>query len=184
MPSHEVHPTPDQIKSLRELIQASGVDEAQVIPTMRDFFGLADDFKSTLKNWTATLTMANYDRAWAHFQVALKQHVEEDVLDYSPPPGETTPADDSPTASDGDRETTDSADSETALPEDTSAREGLATATQIADLKSLAQQVGNDAYVDVQDMLEHYQQKGLPLEVYTVVETRLQARQAAKTREG
>jgi hypothetical protein len=54
-----------------------------------------------------------------------------------------------------------------------------ATPQQIAGLKRLAQQVGDDAYVDVQDMLDRHPE-GLILDVYEIVKQRLRARKAAK----
>jgi hypothetical protein len=39
--------------------------------------------------------------------------------------------------------------------------------------------VGEDAYADVQDMLEHHRE-GLTLDVYEIVKQRLQGRKAAK----
>jgi hypothetical protein len=57
-----------------------------------------------------------------------------------------------------------------------------ATPQQIARLKLLAQQVGGDAYADVQDMLEHHRD-GLTLEVFEVVKQRLKGRKAAKKEE-
>jgi hypothetical protein len=50
---------------------------------------------------------------------------------------------------------------------------------QIAALRRLAQQVGDEASADVQDMLEHHPE-GLVLGVYEIVKQRLRARKAAK----
>ena len=54
-----------------------------------------------------------------------------------------------------------------------------ATPQRIAALKRLAQQVGDEASADVQDMLEHHPE-GLVLDVYEIVKQRLRARKAAK----
>jgi hypothetical protein len=43
----------------------------------------------------------------------------------------------------------------------------------------LAQQVGDDAYVDVQDMLDHHPE-GLVIGVFDIVKQRLKARKAAQ----
>jgi hypothetical protein len=53
-----------------------------------------------------------------------------------------------------------------------------ATPQQIARLKLLAQRVGDDAYADVQDMLDHHRE-GLALDVYEVIKQRLRGRKAA-----
>jgi hypothetical protein len=57
-----------------------------------------------------------------------------------------------------------------------------ATPQQIARLKLLAGQIGDDAYADVQDVMEHAP-KGLPLSVYEVIKDRLEKRkQEAKSK--
>jgi hypothetical protein len=62
---------------------------------------------------------------------------------------------------------------------DASADGAYATPQQIAALKRLAQQVGDEASADVQDMLEHHPE-GLILDVYEIVKQRLRAHKAAK----
>ena len=106
-----------------------------------------------------------------HYNEVLKTHVEGEVLD-SPAPGDA--------ASSGESEAGQAADMfEPASTSDASADGPYATPQQIAALKRLAQQVGDEAYADVQDMLEHHPE-GLVLGVYEIVRQRLRARKAAK----
>jgi hypothetical protein len=111
----------------------------------------------------------------------LKQHVQEDVLDYPPPVDDASPGESEAAVN------AISAGQDTAPPEPTSAAETpadgpYATPQQIASLKLLAQQVGDDAYADVQDMLDHHPE-GLIASVYEIVKQRLKARKAAKKKE-
>ena len=54
-----------------------------------------------------------------------------------------------------------------------------ATPQQVSALKLLAKQVGDDAFADVHDMLDHHPE-GLVLGVYEIVKQRLKARKATK----
>lgn len=56
-----------------------------------------------------------------------------------------------------------------------STAEDLATPAQLDALKALAQEVGNDAYADVQDFLDH-NPRGIPLDNYQTVKARLEQR--------
>jgi hypothetical protein len=99
-------------------------------------------------------------------------------LDH-PPPGEDASAGESEGTT-GPRE--DGQPTEPPEPAATSevpADGPCATPQQITGLKRLAQHVGDDAYADVQDMLEHHRE-GLGLDVYEIVKQRLRARKAAK----
>jgi hypothetical protein len=74
---------------------------------------------------------------------------------------------------------------ETSAPEssvDASADGPYATPQQIAALKRLAKQVGDEASADVQDMLEHYQER-IAIGMYEDVKQRLKAGKAAKKAE-
>jgi len=145
---------------------------------MRRLMQLADDTKITKKFLRESMTMAQYEVAWQYYSELLKKQVEEDVMGY-PPPGEDTSASESEgtTGPTEDGQLTEA--SEPAATSEVSADDPYATPQQIAALKRLAQQVGDDAYGEVQDMLEHHRE-GLGLGVYEVVKQRLRARKAAK----
>jgi hypothetical protein len=177
-PPAEVHPTADHISSLVEMARACGVDLTSFGDHMRRLMQLADDTKITKKFLRESMTMAQYEVAWQHYSELLKKQVEENVLDY-PPPGEDASAGDSesPTGPAEDGQPTEA--SEPAATSEVSADGPYATPQQIAGLKRLAQQVGDEAYADVQDLLEHHRE-GLDLDVYAIVKQRLRARKAAK----
>ena len=177
-PPAEVHPTADHISSLVEMARSCGVDLTSFGDHMRRLMQLADGTKITKKFLREAMTMAQYELAWQHYSELLKKQVEEDVLDY-PPPGEDTSAGKSEgtTGPTEDGQRTEA--SEPAATSEVSADGPYATPQQIAALKRLAQHVGDDAYGEVQDMLEHHRE-GLGLDVYEVVKQRLRARKAAK----
>jgi hypothetical protein len=174
-------PTADQISSLVELVRSCGVDLASFGNHMRQLMGLSEETKITKKFLRETMTMAQFDTAWQHYNEVLKQHVEEDVLDYPPPVDDATP---------GESEAVTGLTSEgqeTQSSEPTSAAEApsdgpYATPQQIASLKLLAKQVGDDAYADVQDMLDHHPE-GLVASVYEIIKRQLKARKAVKKKE-
>lgn len=78
IPPQEGHPTSEQIKSLRELMQATGIALDRMGIELRTFFSLPEDTKLTLKNLSATLTMADYTRAWQHYTHRLQRHLESE----------------------------------------------------------------------------------------------------------
>jgi hypothetical protein len=177
-PPAEVHPTADHISSLVEMARSCGVDLASFGDHMRRLMQLAEDTKITKKFLRESMTMAQYEVAWQHYSELLKKQVEEDVLDY-PPPGEDTSAGESEGTTGPTEDGQPTEASEPAASSDAPADGPYATLQQIAGLKRLAQQVGDHAYGDVQDMLEHHRE-GLGLDVYEIVKQRLRARKAAK----
>jgi hypothetical protein len=177
-PPTEVHPTADQISSLVEMARSCDVDLVSFGRHMRQLMDFPAEIKITKKFLRETMTMAQYESAWQHYNEVLKKHVEEDVLDF-PPPGEQLSAADSEAIA---SQSETGPHKETSKPMDTSTAHAdamYATPQQIARLKLLAQRVGGDAYADVQDMLEHHRD-GLTLEVFEVVKQRLKSRKAAK----
>jgi hypothetical protein len=165
------HPTADHISSLIEMVRSCDVDLTSFGDYMRRLMQLPDDTKITKKFLRESMTMAQYEAAWQHYNEVLKTHVEGEVLD-SHAPGDA--------ASSGESEAGQATDMfEPASTSDASADGRYATPQQIAALKRLAQQVGDEAYADVQDMLEHHPE-GLVLGVYEIVRQRLRARKAAK----
>jgi AAA domain len=174
----EGHPTADHISSLVEMARSCGVDLTSFGDHMRRLMQLADDTKITKKFLRESITMAQYEVAWQHYSEMLKKQVEEDVSD-DPPPGENAfpggPEAITGLAEEGPQTETSEPDSAVDAPAD----DPHATPQQIAALKRLAQQVGDEAYADVQDMLDHHPE-GLVLGVYEDVKQRLRARKAAK----
>jgi hypothetical protein len=173
--------TADQISALVELARSCGVDLASFGQHMRQVMELPDATTITKKFLRDTMTMAQFETAWQHYNEVLTTQVEAEVLD-DPPPGKdaapgasaamTRPTNAGPEA--GMSEPTAAADS--------SADGPYATPQQIASLKLLAKQVGAEAYADVQDMLEQHPE-GLVVSVYEIIRQRLKARKAAKTKE-
>jgi hypothetical protein len=168
-------PTADQISSLVELARSCGVDLASFGNHMRQLMDLSEETKITKKFLRETMTMAQFDAAWQHYNEVLKKHVEEDVLDYPPPVDDATPGEsEAVTGPPGEGQETQSSEPTSDGP--------YATPQQIASLKLLAKQVGDDAYADVQDMLDHHPE-GLVASVYEIIKQRLKARKAAKKKE-
>lgn len=180
-PRAEVHPTADQISSLVEMARSCGVDLVSFGRHMRQLMDLPAETKVTKKFLRESMTMAEFESAWQYYGEVLKKHVEEDVLDFPPPSEQISPADSQAFVSQGDA----GEQQDASVPDGTStsaARGMYATPQQIARLKLLAQQVGDDAYADVQDMLDHHRE-GIALDVYQVVKQRLQGRKAAQLRD-
>jgi hypothetical protein len=180
-PRAEVHPTADQISSLVEMARSCSIDLVSFGRHMRQLMDLPAETKITKKFLRETMTTAQYESAWQYYSEVLKKHVEEDVLDF-PPPGEPEAPGDAEAAA-GQREAGQQRDA--SEPVDTSAapsRGTYATPQQIARLKLLAQQVGGDAYADVQDMLDHHRE-GLAMDVYEVVKQRLKGRKAVQPKD-
>jgi hypothetical protein len=175
----EVHPTADQISSLVEMARSCGVDLVSFGRHMRQLMDLPAETKVTRKFLRETMTMAEYESAWQHYSEVLKRHVEEDVMDFHPQPEADSLGESEALASRDEAErkgdVSEPVDTSLASPQ---ARGKYASPQQVARLKLLAQQVGDDAYADVQDMLDHHRE-GLALEVYEVVKRRLQDRKAA-----
>jgi hypothetical protein len=177
-PPAEVHPTADYVSSLVEMARSCSVDLTSFGDHMRRLMQLADDTKITKKFLRESMTMAQYEVAWQHYSEMLKKQVEEDVLDY-PPSGEDASAGESEGTTDPTEDAQPTKASEPAATSEAAADGPYATPQQIAALKRLAQQVGDEAYAAMQDMLEHHRE-GLGLDVYEIVKQRLRARKAAK----
>jgi hypothetical protein len=174
----EGHPTADQISSLVEMARSCGVDLTSFGDHMRRLMQLAEDAKITKKFLHESMTMAQYEAAWQHYNEVLKKHVEEDVLDHPDAGDGVSPRD--PEGLAGPAEAGQLADaSGAAFTTDAFSDTTYASPQQITALKRLAQQVSDEAYADVQDMLDHHPE-GLVLGVYEIVRQRLRARKAAK----
>jgi hypothetical protein len=174
----EGHPTADQISSLVEMARSCGVDLTSFGNHMRRLMQLAEDTKITKKFLRESMTMAQYEVAWQHYNEVLKKHVEEDVSDDPAAGNDVTPGESEDLAGPAEAgQLTDA--SEATFTADAFSDATYATPQQIAALKRLAQQVGDEAYADVQDMLDHHPE-GIILGVYEIVKQRLRARKAAK----
>ena len=173
-------PTADQISSLVELARSCGVDLASFGNHMRQLMDLSEETKITKKFLRETMTMPQFDTAWQHYNEVLKKHVEEDVLDYPPPVDDATQGESEAVTS----PTGEGQEAGTSEPTAAEAHSDgpYATPQQIASLKLLAKQVGDDAYADVQDMLDHHPE-GLVASVYEIIKQRLKARKATKKKE-
>jgi hypothetical protein len=144
----------------------------------------------TKKYLRESMTLAQFEEAWQHYSERLKKHVEEellkepieeDVLDFPPPGYGPSPAEDESIT--GVAEEGQQADLSGPTSASDTYSDGIhVTPQQIAALKRLAQQVGEDALADVQDMLDHYSE-GIPVGVYDDVKQRLRARKAAQKEE-
>ena len=176
-PLAEGHPTADQISSLVEMARACGVDLLSFGRHVRQLMDLPAETKITRKFLREAMTMAQYESAWQYYSEVLKKHVEEDVLDFPPPDEPAFPGDSEPIASQSEAEQQRDA-SEPVGTSMATPRNMYATPQQIARLKLLAQRVGDDAYADVQDMLDHHRE-GLALDVYEVIKQRLRGRKTA-----
>jgi hypothetical protein len=179
----EGHPTADQISSLIELARSCDVDLVSFGQHMRRLMNLSEETKVTKKLLREWMTTAQFEEAWQHYSEALKKLVEEevvaeDVLGYpSPDDGASLDESEAITSLIAEGQQTDS--SEPASSSEARSGDTYATPQQIAGLKRLAQQVGDDAYVDVQDMLDRHPE-GLIIGMYEIVKQRLQARKAGK----
>lgn len=178
----EAHPTADQISSLVELARSCGVDLIGFGRHMRQLMDLPEESRITKKFLRESMTMEQYEEAWQYYNELLKKLVEEDVLDH-PPPGDAASATESEAAVAPTEEPPQAAAPAPAAPARTpSAKRSYASPQQIAGLKHLAKQVGDDAYADVQDMLEHHRD-GLAMDVYERARQWLKDRKSAKKEE-
>jgi len=176
--SAEGHPTTDQISSLVEMARSCGVDLTSFGNHMRRLMQLAEATKITKKFLRESMTMAQYKVAWRHYNEVLKKHVEEDVSNDPAAGDDVSPGESEDLAGPAEAgQLTDA--SEVAFTADAFSDATYASSQQIAALKRLAQQVGDEAYADVQDMLDHHPE-GLVLGVHEIVKQRLRARKAAK----
>jgi hypothetical protein len=174
----EGHPTADQISSLVEMARSCGVDLTSFGNHMRRLMQLAEDTKITKKFLHESMTMAQYEVAWQHYNEVLKKHVEEGVSDYPAAGDSVSPGESEDLAGPAEAgQLTDT--SGAAFTADAFSDTTYASPQQITALKRLAQQVSDEAYADVQDMLDHHPE-GLVLSVYEIVKQRLRARKAAK----
>jgi hypothetical protein len=186
----EMHPTADQISSLIELAKACEVDLVSFGHHMRQLMNLSEETKVTKKFLRESMTLTHFEEAWQHYSERLKQHieeellknpVEEDVLDY-PSPADDPSAGEPQSITSAAEEGQQTEPSAPASASDISSAGISATPQQIAALKRLAQQVGEDAYADVQDTLDQHP-AGLPVGVYEDVKQRVKARKAAQKEE-
>jgi hypothetical protein len=163
------------------MARSCGVDLTSFGDHMRRLMQLADDTKITKKFLRESMTMAQYEVAWQHYSEVLKKQVEEDVSD-DPPRGENAfpggPEAITGLAEEGPQTETSEPDSAVDAPADSP----YATPQQIAALKRLAQQVGDEAYADVRDMLDHCQER-IAISMYEDIKQRLKAGKAAKKEE-
>jgi hypothetical protein len=177
----ESAPTADQISALIEMARSCGVDLSSFGDHMRQLMNLSKETKITKKFLRETMTRSQFEQAWQHYNDMLKGQVEMAASDAFAVADEAeSSAEDSDSAPTAERPGSDD-------DEPTPAAEGgsdstYATPQQIAALKLLAKQVGNDASADVQDMLDQHPE-GLVLGVYEIVRQRLKARKAAKKAE-
>jgi hypothetical protein len=172
------HPTADQISVLVEMARSCGIDLTSFGDHMRRLMQLAEDTRITKKFLRDSMTMAQYEAAWQHYNEALRKQMEEDVSDSSTAGDGASPGDSKDLAGPaGAGQWTDT--SEAAFTADALPNAAYASPQQIAALKRLAQQVGDDAQADVQDMLDHHPE-GIVLGVYEIVKQRLRARKPAK----
>jgi hypothetical protein len=172
------HPTADQISVLVEMARSCGIDLTSFGDHMRRLMQLAEDTKITKKFLRDSMTMAQYEVAWQHYNEALRKQMEEDVSDSSTAGDGALPGDPKDLAGPADvGQWTDTP--EAAFTADAFSNAAYASPQQIAALKRLAQQVGDDAQADVQDMLDHHPE-GIVLGVYEIVKQRLRARKPAK----
>jgi hypothetical protein len=179
----EMHPTADQISSLVELARSCDVDLVSFGYHMRRLMNLSEETKVTKKFLRESMTVAQFEEAWQHYSELLKKLVEEevvaeDVLDY-PSPGDAASPGESATITSPIEEGQETDASEPSSISEARSDDTYATPQQIAGLKRLAQQVGDDAYVDVQDMLDRHPE-GLVMGVYEIVKQRLKARKVAQ----
>jgi hypothetical protein len=179
----EGHPTADQISSLVELARSCDLDLVSFGQHMRQLMNLPEETKVTKKFLRESMTIAQFEEAWQHYSEMLKRLVEEevaadDVLDY-PSADDAASLGESETITSLTAEGQQTDSSEPASSSGARSDDTYATPQQIAGLKRLAQQVGDDAYVDVQDMLDRHPE-GLVISVYEIVKQRLQARKAGK----
>jgi hypothetical protein len=177
-PAEGVHPSADQISSLVELVRSCGIDLISFGHHMRRLMDLPNETKITKKFLRESMTMAQFENAWQHYSALLKKHVEEDVLDF-PPTNEPASSGESEALVDPFEEGRGVTPSEPVSATEAPSPTAYATPQQIAKLRLLAQQVGDDAYADVQDLLDHHR-GGLAIDVHESVKQRLKARKAAK----
>jgi hypothetical protein len=155
----------DQIQeSLKRLVPGvSAEDKARRLALIRETFAV--------NGWSALTKLAvpTLQAGYAHLLETLEPWVpdepaDEDVPIHEPPDGDVP-------------ETT--AGEPTTAPSTAEPPAALATPEQIAKLRELAQEIGDDAYADIQDVLEH-NKPGLPLDVHDAVQRRLKGRLEAK----
>jgi hypothetical protein len=181
-----MHPTADQISSLVELARSCDVDLLSFGQHMRRLMNLAEETKVTKKFLRESMTAAQFEDAWEHYSAMLKKLVEEevvteDVTDYASPDDVAVRDEvETMTSSVGAGDQHDW--SEPASMAEAQANQTYASPQQIAGLKRLAQQVGDDAALDVQAMLDHHPE-GLVIGVYEIVKQRLKARKATQRTE-
>lgn len=164
-------PTAEQVDGLVSLASSLGLFGPEFARVVRHVLILPNEQPISRKFLRESISLADFDKLWEHFQ-GLFTAPQEPMVDDDQSSGDMPiEAEVSPGLA-GDRATT--GESEPVQGE-------FATPQQIASLKRLATQVGEDAVADVQDMLEH--STDIPYEVYVSVKSRLEQRKAAKTAE-
>jgi hypothetical protein len=175
---------------------------------LREVLGRTPEQKLTKRDIHAELTQAQHDQLKADAeqyireQIALRNPIEHDDDDVPTVAGPEPDASQEPqaatkeptewysgseqntvsveAASRPDADAATESQAMTPAPESGESDVGkFASAKQIGALKFMAQQLGNDAYADVQDMEQHWPQ-GIPISVYERVKARLDERK--KTR--
>ena len=182
-PQEEGPPTADQVSALVEMARSCGVNLADFGDHIRQLMNLSGETRVTKKFLRESMTMAQFNNAWHHYNALLKAHVEAEVSGASLPAREArASSEDAETVSDA----TDGSQGADLFEPQSDAKVPpngtYATPQQISGLKFLAKQVGDDAYADVQDMLDHHPE-GLVTGVYEIIKQRLKARKAAQKKE-
>jgi len=179
----ELPPTADQISALVEMARSCGVSLGSFGDHMRQLMNIPGETKITRKVLRETMTMPQFNNAWDHYNELLKKDVEADMLPSAPAKEGTVSS-----PSDAGAFTIPprgGQEAELFIPApsvQTPSESTYATPQQIAGLRHLAKQIGNEAYADVQDMLDHHPE-GLVLGVYEIIRQRLKARRAAQKEE-
>jgi Recombination directionality factor-like len=190
-PHHDASPpTVEEMNALLSLLAEGYKDPAVVGARIRAAMGIPPSQELKKKQIREGLTRAQYHQlkadvdAHVRAQIAAQAHAEvEDDDDVIDPPGDVPAVEAAPSqeaAPDTDPVTagpTDVDQSASKAPTSLASAPGRAYATpeEIADLQRLADQVGPDAYADLQDTLEHHRQR-LPIAVYTQIKGYLDTR--------
>jgi hypothetical protein len=138
-------------------------DKGRLSMLIRETFGV--------NGWSAVkqLKIQALQAGYAQLLDAIEAWVPEEPADEDVPLHE---------AHDGDTPETAAVESPPA-PSTAEPPAPLATTEQIAKLRTLAQEIGDDAYADIQDVLEH-NKPGLPLDAHDAVQQRLKVRLETK----
>ena len=186
-PAGELPPTADQISALVEMARSCGVSLGSFGDHMRQLMNLSEETKITKKVLRETMTMQQFKNAWDYYNGLLKEHIEADIMTSSPSDQEVGPAVE-PSPSDTGAASVPTGEGQgqelfrASTPVQTPTDRTYATPQQIAGLRHLAKQIGDEAHADVQDMLAHHPE-GLVIGMYEIIRQRLKARRAAQKEE-